>query len=40
LLGHTPPLTSWIVAVALLVAGSLAAMALFRRTSRRIVYWL
>ena len=40
LLGQTPPLASWIVAVSLLVAGSLVAMALFRRTSRRIVYWL
>ena len=40
LLGQTPALLSWIVAVALLVAGWLGATALYGRVSRRIVYWL
>src|SRR5262249_57951782 len=37
LLGSVPAATSWLVAVALLIGGSLLAALLFRRVSRRIV---
>ena len=40
LLGEAPLVSSWLVAIALLVLGSAAAMLLFRRVSRRIVYWV
>lgn len=40
LLGRWPAPESWLVAVGTIVAGWLLAMALFRRVSRRIAYWL
>jgi ABC-type polysaccharide/polyol phosphate export permease len=40
LLGKAPEIWSWLVAIALLVVGLAAAVLLFRRVSRRIVYWL
>jgi ABC-type polysaccharide/polyol phosphate export permease len=40
LLGHYPAMLSWIVVVAMLIAGSTCAMLLFRRVAHRIVYWL
>jgi ABC-type polysaccharide/polyol phosphate export permease len=40
LLGEAPPLTSWAIASALAVAGTLMAVLLFRRVLRRIIYWL
>src|SRR5262249_48052213 len=40
LLGGQPELLSWLVAAAVIVVGSTAATALFRRVSHRIVYWL
>ena len=39
-LGQAPELTSWVVALATILAGSACAVLLFRRVSRRIVYWL
>jgi ABC-type polysaccharide/polyol phosphate export permease len=40
LLGEQATTTSWLAAAGLLGAGSIAAILLFRRVSRRIVYWL
>lgn len=40
ILGTYPETLSWIVAVAMLIVGSICAMFLFRRVARRIVYWL
>jgi ABC-type polysaccharide/polyol phosphate export permease len=40
LLGEAPAIMSWVASGALLVAGAAVAMLLFRRASRRIVYWL
>jgi ABC-type polysaccharide/polyol phosphate export permease len=40
LLGRQPETLSWIVAVAVVALGFLAAMGLFRRVSLRIVYWI
>lgn len=40
LLGEQVSAVSWLVGAGLLVAGSAATMLLFRRVSRRIVYWL
>lgn len=40
LLGAAPTGLSWCVSLGLVLPGSLAAIALFRRASRRIVYWL
>jgi ABC-type polysaccharide/polyol phosphate export permease len=40
LLGEAPRGISWCVSLGSIIVGSLAAMALFRRTSRRIAYWL
>jgi ABC-type polysaccharide/polyol phosphate export permease len=40
LLGEAPSWISWCVSLGSIIVGSLAAMALFRRASRRIAYWL
>jgi ABC-type polysaccharide/polyol phosphate export permease len=40
LLGRQPEMLSWIVAVGVVALGFVAAMALFRRVSLRIVYWI
>jgi lipopolysaccharide transport system permease protein len=40
LLGQPPEPLSWIVTVVVIAVGSVAAMALFRRVSHRIVYWI
>jgi ABC-type polysaccharide/polyol phosphate export permease len=40
ILGQYPSMLSWVVAVGMLIAGSICAMLLFRRVARRIVYWL
>jgi ABC-type polysaccharide/polyol phosphate export permease len=40
LLGHHPATLSWVVAIGTVLVGSLCAILLFRRVSRRIVYWL
>jgi ABC-type polysaccharide/polyol phosphate export permease len=40
MLGQQPALLSWAVAIATVAVGSVCAMLLFRRVSRRIVYWL
>jgi lipopolysaccharide transport system permease protein len=40
LLGTAPAGASWFVTVGLVVVGSLLTAVLFRRASRRIVYWL
>jgi ABC-type polysaccharide/polyol phosphate export permease len=40
LLGRSPEPLSWLVTVAVVAVGFIAAMALFRRVSLRIVYWI
>jgi len=40
LLGEAPSWLSWSVSLGSIVVGAFTAMALFRRASRRIVYWL
>jgi ABC-type polysaccharide/polyol phosphate export permease len=40
MLGENPAALSWIVSIGMFVVGSICAMLLFRRVSRRIVYWL
>ena len=40
MLGEAPALLSWAYASATIIVGSLCAILLFRRVSRRIVYWL
>ena len=40
LLGSAPALASWFVTLGLVIIGWLLTAALFRRASRRIVYWL
>jgi len=40
MLGETPSLLSWVVAIGVAVAGILVASLLLRRVDRRIVYWL
>jgi lipopolysaccharide transport system permease protein len=40
MLGEAPALLSWVYASATVFVGSLCAILLFRRVSRRIVYWL
>jgi lipopolysaccharide transport system permease protein len=40
LLGGAPSWLSWSVSLGSIVVGAFTAMALFRRASRRIVYWL
>ena len=40
LTGGSPAAVSWIVAIGSAVVGTLAALLLLRRASRRIVYWL
>jgi ABC-type polysaccharide/polyol phosphate export permease len=40
LLGEAPPLTTWAIASALAVAGTLMVVLLFRRVLRQIIYWL
>jgi ABC-2 type transport system permease protein/lipopolysaccharide transport system permease protein len=40
LLGQQPEPLSWLVAAALIVLGAIGTMALFRRVSQQIVYWL
>ena len=40
LLGQTPELASWLVAIGLLLVGSCLAVALMVRASRRIVFWI
>lgn len=40
LLGHTPPISAYILSLLLFCVGSLAALALAGRYSRRVVYWL
>jgi ABC-2 type transport system permease protein/lipopolysaccharide transport system permease protein len=40
LLGQRPEPQSWLIAAAMIAIGSITAIALFRRVSQRIVYWL
>ena len=40
ILGEVPSMLSWVYASVTVVVGSLCAILLFRRVSRRIVYWL
>jgi ABC-type polysaccharide/polyol phosphate export permease len=40
LIGELPALLSWLVALGLNVFDMLLAMALLRRASKRLVYWL
>jgi len=40
LLGQTPEISSWLVAIALMFPGSAVSMWLLRRASRRLVFWI
>ena len=40
LLGQQPEMLSWLVALTVVLVGTLSAVYLLNRTSRRIVYWL
>ena len=40
LLGQSPEISSWLVAIALMFPGSAVSMWLLRRASRRLVFWI